>query len=83
MLWLRPAGLLSSVRAPTRRPGPERAPSVGTGKFHSLRRLGAREAEGSPGSVLERRGWLARNVLVTVLYFRLSVHFPLSTGSYT
>lgn len=41
------------------------------------------ELEALAGSDLERRGWLTRNVLVTLLCFRLSVHFLLSTGSDT
>lgn len=56
---------------------------VVTGKFHLPRRLGMSELEALAGSDLERRGWLTRNVLVTLLCFRLSVHFLLSTGSDT
>lgn len=82
MQWLVAAGLQPSAHGAKKRAGPEEA-NCSHRKIPLTRRLGVREPEGLAGSDLERRGWLARNVLVTLLDFGLSVHFPLRTGSDT
>lgn len=82
MQWLVAVGLQPSVHGAKRRAGTEET-NCSHRKIPLTRRLGVSEREGLVGSDLERRGWFARNVLVTLLDFGLSVHFPLSTGSDT
>lgn len=82
MQWLVAAGLQPRGHGAKRRAGAEET-NCSHRKIPLPRGLGMSELQGLAGSDLERRGWLARNVLVTLLDFGLSVHFPLSTGSDT
>lgn len=69
MQWFRPADLQLSLRVPKR-------PDVVMGKFHFPRRLGMSELEGSVGSNLEIRGWLARNVFGHFALLQVKCSFP-------
>lgn len=78
MQWLRTRGLQLSFGVPSWRPDMKETRHSNRGKFHLTRRLGMNVLVHGAGVIWRGEAGSRGMFLVTLLYFRLSVPFPLS-----